>query len=821
MAAGGRATPDSARGRDAGLRRRFQILRSLLRHNSRALQHLADLQTDLDLVESHDPRLAVRLRRLLAEVWLMAEELELLAGKRHRALYDALRIIGLELDARCRDDARTDREALALLLDDECVEDQRLIGGKAAGLARLRRRVPDLVPPAFVVTTAAYRLFLEANDLLDPIATLLADIHAAADRDLVRARSATLRDLIERAEIPPAVTARIQELAASVGAPEQAWAVRSSACSEDSRWSFAGQFDSVLDVAADDLAGAYRAVLAGRFSERAILYRLHGGFREVDTPMAVLFMPMVEARAAGVLYTADPQHPSDDRMVVTMVPGLSDRLLRGQVQGDTVTLTRASQPRVEAGTSGGGAVPDYMSRELVETLGKVGRDLAEFMGHELDVEWAVEGEGRLVLLQQRPLRVPTPEEERRARRNTPPLIDGGTTVVPGRAEGPVEHLPSSGPLRLACRAPVAVLDLATPEIAAVLPSVAALLVRRGNPAGHAATLIREAGVPTLFGVGDAVSSLSPRVAVSVDSSRHRVYRGSRWPGVRERILARTRSGRVRRTPGPLHDLVTELHLKDPGAREFRADACRSVHDVIRFAHEMSIRSLFDFGDRQHRFWARTTSRLRSPLPLDLRFIDMGAPAGRARTTRPDEVDSVPFQAFWRGLAGGEVSWNRRWVGEQDWMPREFVDAIRRGPGSYRQKGSPSYVVVAPDYLNFNALVTYHYAMIDAVVGPGKDRNHVHFRCRGGGADPRGMARRARFLAAVLRHSWFVVDRSGDLVTGWLRGYPRRDSEEALTMLGRLIACSRQMDSFLVHDGSVDEWVDRFLAGDFAAFDALG
>jgi hypothetical protein len=62
-----------------------------------------------------------------------------------------------------------------------------------------------------------------------------------------------------------------------------------------------------------------------------------------------------------------------------------------------------------------------------------------------------------------------------------------------------------------------------------------------------------------------------------------------------------------------------------------------------------------------------------------------------------------------------------------------------------------------------------------------------------------------------------VDRRSDLVTAWLRRYPRERSEEGLAMLGALMACARQLDMLMRDEAAVRDFVERFLQGDYAAF----
>ena len=94
---------------------------------------------------------------------------------------------------------------------------------------------------------------------------------------------------------------------------------------------------------------------------------------------------------------------------------------------------------------------------------------------------------------------------------------------------------------------------------------------------------------------------------------------------------------------------------------------------------------------------------------------------------------------------------------------------------------------------------------------------VNFRFRGGGARADRRELRAKFLAETLRRSRFAVDRRGDLVTAWFRRYPRARCEEALDVLGKLMACSRQLDMLIANTRIAHEYAERFLAGEYEIF----
>ena len=127
-----------------------------------------------------------------------------------------------------------------------------------------------------------------------------------------------------------------------------------------------------------------------------------------------------------------------------------------------------------------------------------------------------------------------------ARESAAPLAAGGVTVFPGRAVGPVHRARTVEELLAAPEGALLVLRQAGPEIAAVLPRVAGVVAEQGSGAGHAAALVREFAIPTLFGVPGAEELLGTRGALSLDATRRQVFEGILWPEVRERVRSRLR-----------------------------------------------------------------------------------------------------------------------------------------------------------------------------------------------------------------------------------------------------------------------------------------
>ncbi len=812
-------------GFDYELRLRYEMLRSLLRRNGLALQLMADLEADLNHLARSDSRLRRPLQRLLDEVLLMAQELNFISGDRHVDLYDAIERVSTRIAVARVGEARPSRQPLAVAMEDREFSDSSLVGGKASGVRALRTIAPDHTVGGFAITTAGYRLFIEQNDLGDRIRLMLDNIEVVADPLRFGQRTQAIRKMIESAPLPGALQEAIASHAAEqAGVGPTGWAVRSSSVSEDGAFSFAGQLDTFLNVSPEALAGAYRKVLAGRFSDRAVRYRLNCGLNESDTPMAVLFMPMVDAQAAGVVYTSDPLDLQSGVMVVSAAPGLGDRVVRGSAEADLFHLSREASPRLlDARPARTDDRPpdwrDYLPEKALLDLGVLAYQTSIASGCNMDLEWAMDRAGKLWLLQGRRLRARSPQAvvSESDQHNKASLLEGGATIFPGRAEGMVARI-EPGTRPTLPEGAVLVVEQVTPALAEHLPSISALLAAGGSPVGHLATLLREFAVPSIFQIGPSARVLCPGTVVSVDATKRAVYQGSRWPDVRERVLLRLGSRARNVALDPLHAAVLSLHLVDPFARAFDVKHCLSAHDIIRFIHEMAVRSTFKFGDERKRSKRTCARQLESELPLRARLIDLDActPDGKGKVA-PESVRSAPFQAFWKGLADPRLAWPDRWGREVDGLPVDFQEAVLGGARGTRRRGEPNYMIAARDYFNFNARFAYHYAMVDALVGPGGQNNYVHFRFHNGGASNEKRERRALFLERVLRESRFGVDRRGDLVTAWMRRYSQKESETALTMLGRLLVCSRQLDLLMTNEDNAKLYAQYFLGGDYQAF----
>ncbi|MEU7740598.1 PEP/pyruvate-binding domain-containing protein [Nonomuraea sp. NPDC049158] len=292
-----------------------------------------------------------------------------------------------------------------LLPLDDAAADLATVGGKGAFLARLTRAgLP--VPGGFHITTEAYRAF--AADFRDRI------LDAAAAGD-----AAGIAALFAGHEMPAAVAAEIRTAYEAMG-EDVPVAVRSSATAEDlPGMSFAGQQDTYLNIRGEALLDAVKRCWASLWNARAIAYREQNGVPHDDVALAVVVQELVDADAAGVMFTANPVNGARDEIVINASWGLGEAVVGGQVTPDTVVVRHGAVAESRVGdktvmtvrTPSGTheePVPDELRRRAVldpaqaAELAGVGSRIEELYGTPMDVEWA-RRDGSFLIVQARPI----------------------------------------------------------------------------------------------------------------------------------------------------------------------------------------------------------------------------------------------------------------------------------------------------------------------------------------------------------------------------------------------------------------------------------
>jgi pyruvate,water dikinase len=292
-------------------------------------------------------------------------------------------------------------------------------GGKGANLGELTTaNFP--VPSGFVLTTAAYDIFMQTHDLQPQIISLANTVSVTEPQSGERAAT-QIKQLVGEHEIPEEIATELVAAWRDLGGGPVA--VRSSATAEDLPGaSFAGQQDTYLNIQDEAaLLAAVKSCWASLWTARAIAYRLRQGVDSATISLAVVIQQLIPAEIAGILFTADPVSGEREQIFINATWGLGEAIVGGQVTPDTVVVAKQSWAvvsretavktimtvRTDSGTTAQ-PVPQEKQREPVlddETavqLAQLGVQIEAHYDMPVDIEWAI-AEGQIAVLQARPI----------------------------------------------------------------------------------------------------------------------------------------------------------------------------------------------------------------------------------------------------------------------------------------------------------------------------------------------------------------------------------------------------------------------------------
>lgn len=216
------------------------------------------------------------------------------------------------------------------------------VGGKCASLGDMTA-AGVAVPPGFAVTTDAYLAMLDETGLRAELENHLSGLDLE-DFDALEKAAQAIQVRFRSHALPAAVETAIRAAYVAMGDTLPV-AVRSSATAEDlPDASFAGQQDTYLWViGADNVLDKVRDCWASLFTARAIAYREKNNIPHIETLMSVAVQKMVNARAAGVAMTLDPNTGDRTRIVIDAAWGLGETVVSGTVTPDNFVVEKVLQ----------------------------------------------------------------------------------------------------------------------------------------------------------------------------------------------------------------------------------------------------------------------------------------------------------------------------------------------------------------------------------------------------------------------------------------------------------------------------------------------
>lgn len=822
---------------------RYQFFKALLEHNHGALSLIAELE---QMYYGGQPFSLVEVRKKVQE---LSEEIKDLLGafqnlseEKYPSLSGIFSKIKGQLAVELNPQNLFPAQDLVLLLEELSPEKRSLVGAKAGNLSAIKNDLQVPVPEGFAVTAVAYEKIIEENKLAKPIEVELSLFDPDSFKEMEKI-SATLKNMILQAKIPEelegAILRAYDSMEKRLGKNPRI-SLRSSAIGEDTEAGFAGQFQTVLNVRRESILEAYKTVLASKYSTRALLYRYQQGFIDQMTPMAVAGIRMIDAKTSGVLYTRDPEDPESTHLKISSIWGLGEHLVDGSASPDRFIVDREEKRIIEKVISRkdhrlislpqGGTmleeVPEQekvlpsLSDDQVLQLANYGLRLEEYFSSPQDIEWAVDREDQLFILQSRPLNLPNHKPEQveiqRDLPNHPILLSQGQAASPGIAAGPVYLFKEGGELESIPQGSILVAKTASPNYARLMGRIKGIITDIGSITSHLASVAREFGIPAIFDTDKATYTLAHGDQVTLQGETTTVYKG-----IVEELVGNSPPPQNRIFESPVHrrlrtilDLISPLNLTDPHHPSFSPEGCRTFQDLVRFTHEQGVKEMFGLADAAGS--KSVAIRLKTSIPLVLYLLDLGGGLKEGLSTcdpiNPDHIESIPMKAVWKGFTHPGITWS----GSINFDMKKFMTLMAVAATSEfgETPGGDSYALLSKDYLNFSAKFGYHFATVDTLCGENSSQNYIALQFAGGAGNYMGRSLRVIFLADILKKLGFEITIQGDLLEASLIGYDQRSLEEKLDQVGRLLACSRLLDMALNNQGDIQRLTDRFFKEEY-------
>jgi pyruvate, water dikinase len=307
---------------------------------------------------------------------------------------------------------------------EELGQDQNeLVGRKCANLGEMAKLgLP--VPPGFALTVQAYEDFMKKTNAIYEIRNCLHRFGGHIESlDQFNEVSGEMRQIVQSKEVPEpmkqSILSSYEDLCEKC-AVDVAVSTRSAG-----PVSHPGQYETYLNVKGkQDLLEKIVRVWASSFNPRSLAFRSRKGLPLESDPIGVAVLKMVNARAAGVVFTADPNTGDPGKMILEANWGLGESVVSGELTPDTYVVDKESlricerklgtklryvtfkeMGVIEEETPIDKRASFCLKDEEVAEVGRLGIALEKHFGVPQDTEWAIDEDSpfpkNVILLQTR------------------------------------------------------------------------------------------------------------------------------------------------------------------------------------------------------------------------------------------------------------------------------------------------------------------------------------------------------------------------------------------------------------------------------------
>ena len=339
----------------------------------------------------------------------------------------------------------------------------------------------------------------------------------------------------------------------------------------------------------------------------------------------------------------------------------------------------------------------------------------------------------------------------------------------GAATGPVFIVRNEQDLDAVPRGAILVARHDSSHFVRVMTEVSAIITDIGTPTSHMAALCREFRIPTVVNAGNATQMLAQgqEITVQVESEGATLYQGLVRELVEQGAIDSQKMEELFefRKKRYLLRYISPLNLVDPLRDEFTPQACKTMHDLLRFIHEKSVAELIENAEKVK----NSEIRLDLPIPAGIMLIDIGGGLNNPKGLKqvgPERITSLPLKAIIAGMT-------RPGIWRSDAVPlnvNDFMSSMLRMPDIMSDSGGrveSNMAVISREYANISLKFGYHFIVLDCFCSENTRNNHIYFRFTGGATDMTKRSRRLQLIAEILGEYGFNIKTKGDLIVARL------------------------------------------------------
>ncbi len=820
------------------LRRKFHYFQKLLQDNNYALETMADMEEKLTGEYIFDRHyINSKCMYLTKCIYSIAESINEISGNKYLYLYEVSKKINSEIEEIISRKVEIPVTDYTIPLDNINKDMILSVGGKNANLGEVKNRLDLPVPEGFAISAYAFKRFVNFNNISDNINQKLSSLNLD-NMEKISSISKDIQNSIKNAEIPPDLEKSILDSYSDLcgkTTSNLSVSLRSSAPQEDGEFSFAGQYATVLGVSGKDLViEKYKEVVASLFTPRAIFYYKSNGFREEDMAMSVGVLAMVNSKSSGIMYSRDPNDYKKDIIIINAVRGLGSYAVDGAVKPNIYLVSRKADVILEKDESrqkvmlilnpDGGVEERKVSKEIISqsclsnkqilNLAKYAIKLEEHYKKPQDIEWAIDQDDHLYILQTRPLRVidretvvkPIPTRVK----GYNILIDRGAVACKGIAYGNAFLVRNDEDLKQFPDGAVLISKTTSTKFVTVMNKASAIITDIGSITGHMASLSREFQIPAILNTGIATKTIKDGQEITIDAINCNIYDGrvNEIIELGSKKVEPFKDTMLFRTLGKVLKKIVPLNLTDPESEEFNPESCKTFHDITRFAHEKAIDEMF-VNTESPDLKKGDKVELILNIPHKIYVIDLEDGIEKvSKKITLDNIRSIPMKAFLKGIL------SVKWPGPRPVDSKGSAFAgIHTDTGPERsmsQLSDKSHALISRKYMNFSIRLGYHLSTVEAYIGENLNDNYIQFFFQGGGASLDRRLRRTILIKDILEKLDFKVRKAGDVVEAKIAKFGEDYILKKLDILGRLTVYTKQLDMVMFNDSMVEWFKDEFL-----------